>query len=168
MSDTPAIASGDEGDTDLTRERAVRLFRFLIQLKALNSVPVRHLDNYESVISLAGVPDLDGVYSAARSGVSDEGELLIVPRVKLPSRPLLPETLRERFEAESRLEHLEVPVASGAIFSLLTRGDAEAKGVGGTVDLDRCLFKPDLDAAIVGSGKTESSSRDGSALTTRS
>lgn len=40
------------------------------------------------------------------------------------------------------------PFVSVAVFSRIDRDEAERLGVGKVVDLDRCVFKPDLDSAI--------------------
>lgn len=63
------------------------------------------------------------------------------------------ETLRQRIAAEARLAGVNVPVVCAAIFHLLTRQEAEQKGLQKGIDLDRCLFKPDLDQAIAGRGE---------------
>lgn len=79
---------------DPTQDRAVRLFRFLHQLKAQQFVPVRHLERYEAVLWFHSVPELSGTHSAARSGPNDAGEWLVVPRVRLPERPPVPAELQ--------------------------------------------------------------------------
>jgi hypothetical protein len=65
----------------------------------------------------------------------------------------LAETLRRRIAAEPRLAGIAVPVGAGAVLGALTREDAQAKGVDRALDLGRCLFRPDLDAAIAGRGE---------------
>lgn len=65
----------------------------------------------------------------------------------------LAETLRRRIAAEPRLAGITVPVGAGAVLGALTREEARAKGVDRALDLDRCLFRPDLDAAIAGRGE---------------
>lgn len=57
-------------------------------------------------------------------------------------------TLREVLAGQASLAH--VPVGAAAAFSGVDRADAERLGLGKLVDLDVCLFKPDLDSAIGG------------------
>jgi hypothetical protein len=66
----------------------------------------------------------------------------------------LAQVLRDRIAAESRLSGITIPVGAGAILSSLSREDAQSKGVDRIVDLNRCLFRPDLDATISGKGQT--------------
>lgn len=65
----------------------------------------------------------------------------------------LAEILRRRIAAEPRLAGIAVPVGAGAVLGALTRDDARAKGLDRALDLDRCLFRPDIDAAIAGGGE---------------
>jgi hypothetical protein len=62
-------------------------------------------------------------------------------------------TLRERIAAESRLTSVAVPVGAGAVFGALTVEDADRRGLARLVPPERCLFRPDLDSAIDGSGE---------------
>jgi hypothetical protein len=66
----------------------------------------------------------------------------------------LAQILRERIAAEPRLSEVTIPVGAGAILTSLNREDAENKAVDRILDLDRCLFRPDLDATIAGKGQT--------------
>jgi hypothetical protein len=54
--------------------------------------------------------------------------------------------LREVLDAHDELSG--VPVGAAAAFSGADRDEADKLGLGKLVDLDACLFKPDLDAAI--------------------
>ena len=58
----------------------------------------------------------------------------------------LAETLRDAVATAPGLA--DVPVSSIAAFTGIDRKEAERLKLSKTVDLDRCLFKPDLDAAI--------------------
>ena len=55
-------------------------------------------------------------------------------------------SLRAALSAHPTLS--KVPVGALAVFTNQTRESADAKRVGTVVDLDRCLFKPDLDLAL--------------------
>lgn len=67
----------------------------------------------------------------------------------------LANTLRQRIGAEGRLVDLSVPVVAGAVLGALTREEAATKRLDKTIELDRCLFRPDLDAAMAGTGEAE-------------
>ena len=55
-------------------------------------------------------------------------------------------SLRVLFDKDDELR--DVPVGYAAAFTGLDRTEAEDKHLGTVVDLDRCIFKPDLDRAI--------------------
>jgi hypothetical protein len=55
-------------------------------------------------------------------------------------------SLRVLFDKDDELRDL--PVGYAAVFTGLDRTEAEDKHLGTVVDLDRCIFKPDLDRAI--------------------
>src|SRR5690606_28784756 len=55
-------------------------------------------------------------------------------------------TLRRVLAGHRSLAH--VPVGAAAAFSGVDRAEAERLGIGKLVDLDVCVFKPDLDSAI--------------------
>ncbi len=61
--------------------------------------------------------------------------------------------LRDRIQAEERLLG-KIPVSAGAVFPALTKEEAASKGIDEILDLDMCLFKPELEAAISGKGTT--------------
>jgi hypothetical protein len=65
----------------------------------------------------------------------------------------LAETLRRRIAAEPRLAGIAVAVGAGAVLPALTREEARTRGIDRALDLDQCLFRPDVDAAIAGSGE---------------
>ena len=53
--------------------------------------------------------------------------------------------LRERLQADEKTRH--VPVGSVAVLSGISRDSAEELNLASVVDLDRCLFKPELNSA---------------------
>ena len=55
-------------------------------------------------------------------------------------------SLRVLFDKDDELR--DVPVGYAAVFTGVDRAEAEDKHLGTVVDLDRCIFKPDLDQAI--------------------
>ena len=61
-------------------------------------------------------------------------------------------TLRARIGNERRLADLVVPAAPGAVFPGLERAHADKKGLHGVpgLDLSRCLFREDVEAAVGG------------------
>lgn len=60
------------------------------------------------------------------------------------------DALRERISAEPRLSNERVAVEPAAIFPNLDRETAEEKQLGGIVDLERCLFRADIENAVAG------------------
>lgn len=57
--------------------------------------------------------------------------------------------LEQRIAAASRLDADErLPVSAAGAFPYLSREEAEAKGIGDVVALDRCLLRADLDAGV--------------------
>lgn len=64
-------------------------------------------------------------------------------------------TLRQRIGAESRLAGVKVPVAAGAVLGALTREEAAGKKLDKAIELERCLFRTDLEAAMAGTGEAE-------------
>lgn len=65
----------------------------------------------------------------------------------------LGKVLRERVNSEERLDDFKVTIACGAVFPALTREDAEKVGISSILQLDHCIFKSDLEAAIAGNGE---------------
>lgn len=63
------------------------------------------------------------------------------------------EALRARIGAEERLRGLDLPVVAGAVFPELTESEAEAKGISGTIDPGRCLFRAHVEAGTKGTGE---------------
>jgi len=61
--------------------------------------------------------------------------------------------LRDRISAEERLSGLKVPVEAGAILTSLTETEARDARLDRAIDLQKCLFKPELEAALAGSGE---------------
>jgi hypothetical protein len=64
----------------------------------------------------------------------------------------LAQKLQERISREERLKALTIPIASGAVFPLLSRQEAEQKGLS-RIDLSRCVFREEVDAARNGTGE---------------
>ncbi|MEW6751172.1 MAG: 3'-5' exonuclease [Candidatus Latescibacterota bacterium] len=62
-------------------------------------------------------------------------------------------TLRERVRAEPRLSGLEVTVGAGAVLASLTQEEAQAARLERVLDLTKCLCRPELDAALAGTGE---------------
>jgi len=61
------------------------------------------------------------------------------------------QVLRTRVAAEERLEGVQLPVAAAALLPLLGRQAAHDKGLADTgLDLDRCLFREEVEAAVAG------------------
>ena len=61
--------------------------------------------------------------------------------------------LQQRIGAEPRLKGAIAPVAAGAIFHVLSKSEAEVKGLSAIVSLQHCLFKEDIEAGLSGSGE---------------
>lgn len=65
----------------------------------------------------------------------------------------LAESLRGRLAAEQRLAGTAVPVAAGAVFTGLRREDAEKARLDKVLDLDGCIYRDEIDAAVKGDGE---------------
>lgn len=62
-------------------------------------------------------------------------------------------SLASRLDREWRISPAErLPVASAGVFTHLGRDEAAYKGIGGAVDLSRCVFRDDLDTALADRG----------------
>jgi hypothetical protein len=57
-------------------------------------------------------------------------------------------TLRERIANEPRFAGLQIAVRSAAVFTGLERAEAEQRGMDDVLDLNRCLFRTDIEAAV--------------------
>jgi hypothetical protein len=63
--------------------------------------------------------------------------------------------LRQRIAAEPRLAGLEVPVGAGAVLASLSLDEASERGLGSVLQLERCLLRTHLEAAVEGTGEAE-------------
>ncbi len=65
----------------------------------------------------------------------------------------LAKQLKQRIASEPRIADAELKVGAGAIFTTVSRDEAEEKKLGKVVDLERCLFSEDIKEAVEGYGE---------------
>ncbi len=63
--------------------------------------------------------------------------------------------LRQRIDAEERLKGMDFPVAFGAVFSSTSQEEARSKSLEGSISVEKCLFRPQLEKAIDGGGEAD-------------
>lgn len=87
MSTTSAIQQ-----TDLTRDRAIRLFTFLRELTELRTKAIRTLDQYEKVLWLSDIPHEEGCFCASWNigGEQESDAWIQVRRPRLSDPPKIP------------------------------------------------------------------------------
>jgi AAA domain/UvrD-like helicase C-terminal domain len=59
-------------------------------------------------------------------------------------------TLHERIAAEPRLGEVQVAVAAAAVFPLLERADTDERNLETVLDLDRCIFRSEVEQGVAG------------------
>jgi very-short-patch-repair endonuclease len=112
---------------DVLRDRGIRLFRFLSQLKQLATVPIRDLSKYEKVLWFSGIPQDHGIHSIAESGDLEADAWLTITRPRLPERPPLPDALAPWVTAASLADFDGSPVLrSQASFEEASSGDEDS------------------------------------------
>ena len=78
---------------------------------------------------------------------SSSGTRLVVDPLARAQR--FAETLRDRLASEPRLAVTDrLPVTASGVFTYLTREEAEAKGIGAAIDLDRCVLREDVEVGL--------------------
>lgn len=65
------------------------------------------------------------------------------------------EILRARIAAEPRLAKLGVAVGAGAVLHLVSRKEAESKGLGTALAPTRCIYREDIELALQGNGEQQ-------------
>jgi len=98
--------TGNDGALEALRERAMRLFDFLIRFQQQRIAPVRTLDRYPSqggrVVWLHAIPEHRVVATTHRvAQPAPDAPLLVLDRVPRAEPPIPPETIRPWVRAES-------------------------------------------------------------------
>src|SRR5208282_5168102 len=117
------------------RDRAIRLFSYLLELTQIRIPQVRNVEKYESVRWFCGVPQEDGCYSiAVGSSVDDPDLWLEVKKKREPGCPPIPRdcqdwtdaTLVARDDPEPKLlDRIKLIPEGGLEDSTGSEGDAE-------------------------------------------